>query len=65
MKPLNLATSPNPQNNRVGLRRKMKAPIYVQPQVQPREISQIKEETLSTQNKGIQTPLTKPTIDQH
>ena len=64
LKPPNLATQQNPQNKPrsgqgiVGLRRKMKAPLHVQPQVQPREISQIKEQTLSRQNEGIQTPLT-------
>ena len=41
----------------------MKAPIHVQPQAQPKEISQIKEQTLSKPKEGIQTPLTKPTTD--
>ena len=49
LKSPNLATQPNLQNKprlgqgTVGLRRKTKAPIHVQPQVQPREISQIKD----------------------
>ena len=49
----NLATKPNLQNKprlgqgRVDLSRNMKASIHVQPQIQPREISQIKEQTLS------------------
>ena len=66
LKPPNLATKPNPQNKprlgkgRVGLRRKMKTPVQVQPQLQPREVSQIKEHTIPKQKEGIQTPLTKP-----
>ena len=34
-------------------------------QVQPRDVSQIKDQTLSKQKEGIQTPLTKPTTDRH
>ena len=69
LKSPNLATQPNIQNTprlgqgRAGLRRKMKAPIQVQTQVQPREVSQIKGQTLSKQKESIQTPLTKPTTD--
>ena len=43
----------------------MKAPLQVQMQVQPRDVSQIKEQSLSKQKEGIQTPLTKPTTDRH
>ena len=61
----NLGTKLNPQNKprlgqgRAGLRRKMKTAI----QVQPREVSQIKEPTLPKQKEGIQTPLTKSATD--
>ena len=41
----------------------MKTPVQVQPQLQPREVSQIKEHTIPKQKEGIQTPLTKPTTD--
>ena len=34
-------------------------------QVQPRDGSQIKEQTLSKQKEGMQTYLTKPTTDRH
>ena len=34
-------------------------------QAQPRDVSQIKEQTLPKQKEGIQTPLTKPTTDRH
>ena len=67
----NLTTQPNVQNRprlwqgRAGLRRKMKAPIQVQTQVQPRDVSQIKEQTLPKQKEDIQTPLTKSTTDRH
>ena len=69
LKSPNLTTQPKLQNRprlgqgRAGLRRKMKAPIQVQTQVQPREVSQIKVQTLPKQKEGIQTPLTKPTTD--
>ena len=69
LKPPNLATQPNLQNKprlgqgRAGLRRKKKAPIQVQTQVQPRDVSQIKEQTLPKQKEGIQTCLTKPATD--
>ena len=43
----------------------MKTPVQIQPQIQNRELSQIKEQTLSKQKEGIQTPLTKPTTDRH
>ena len=69
MKSPNLATQPNLQNRprlgqgRAGLRRKMKAPIQVQTQVQSRNVTQIKEQSLPKQKEGIQMPLTKPTSD--
>ena len=69
LKPPNSATKPNPENkprlgqDRAGLRRKMKAPVHIQPHDQPREIGQIKEQTLSKQKEGIQTPLTKSTTE--
>ena len=34
-------------------------------QVQPRDVSQIKDQTLSKQKEGIQTPFTEPTTDRH
>ena len=41
----------------------MKTPVQIKPQVQTREVSQIKEQTLPKQKEGIQTHLTKPTTD--
>ena len=69
LKSPNLATQPNLQNKprlgqgRAGLRSKMKAPTQGQTQVQPRDVSQIKDQTLPKQTEGIQTPSTKPTTD--
>ena len=37
----------------------------MQTQVQPRDVSQIKEQTLSKKKEGIQTPFTKPTANRH
>ena len=37
----------------------------MQTQVQPRDVSQVKEQALPKQKEGIQTPLTKPTTDRH
>ena len=34
-------------------------------QVQPRDVSQIKEQILSKQKEGLQTPLPKPAADRH
>ena len=34
-------------------------------QVQSRNVSQIKEQTLSKQREGLQAPLSKPTTDRH
>ena len=67
----NPTVQPNHQNKprlgqgRVGLRRKTKAPIQVQTQVQSRNVNPIKEQTLLMQKEGIQTPLTKPTTNRH
>ena len=63
LKPPNLTTKPNPLNKprlgqgRAGLTRKMKTHIQVQLQVQPREVSQKKVQTLPKQKECIQTPL--------
>ena len=43
----------------------MGAPTQVQMQVQSRNVNQIKEQTLSMQKKGIQTPISKPTTAKH
>ena len=43
--------------------RKTKVPIQGQMQMQPKNGSQIKEQTLSKQKEGIQTPLTKLLTD--
>ena len=43
----------------------MKSPIQLQVQVQPRDVSQIKEQTLPKQKEAMQTPLIKPTTDRH
>ena len=69
MKPPNLATKPNPQINprfgqgRAALRRETKTAVQIQPQVQTREVNEIKEQTLPKQKEGIQTPLNKPTTE--
>ena len=69
LKSPNPTTQSNPHGKprlgqgRAGLRRKMKVPTQMQ--VQPRDVSQIKEQNLSKQKEGIQTPLTKPTTDRH
>ena len=61
----NLTTQTNPQGKprlgqgRGGPRRKTSAPTQVHMQVQFKNVSQIKEQTLSKQKEGIQTPSTK------
>ena len=68
LKSPNPITQPNKHRSgqsRAGLRRKMKAPTQGQIQVQPRNVSQMKEYTLSKQKEGIQTPLIKQTVDRH
>ena len=41
----------------------MKFPVQTQPQVQTREVSQVKTQTLAKQKEVIQPPFTKPTTD--
>ena len=43
----------------------MKAPTQVQLQVQSKDENQTREQTLSKQREGIQTPLTKQTTLRH
>ena len=66
-----LTTQLNPQGkprlgqDRADPRRKTSAPTQVQTQVQSKNVSQTKEQTLSKQREGIQTPLTKQTTVRH
>ena len=65
LKSPNLTTQINPYRKprlglgRAGPRRKMSAPTQVQMQVQSKNVSQTKGQTLSKQRERIQTPLTK------
>ena len=62
---------PNPQEQnkprlgqgRAGLRRKMKIPMQMQPQIQTSEVEQVKEQTLPKQKEVVQPPLNKSTTD--
>ena len=71
LKPPNLTPQLNPQGKprlgqgRAGSRGKTGLPTQVQMQVQPKEVSQTREQTLSKQREGIQTPLTKQTTVRH
>ena len=64
-------TEPNPQvqskprlgQGRAGLRRKMKIPVQIQPQIQTSGVDQVKEQTLPKQKEVVQPPLTKSTTD--
>ena len=66
--------SPNPTippnkprlgQGREGLKGEMNIPMQVQSQVQSKDKNQTREQTLSKQREGIQTPLTKQTIVRH
>ena len=69
LKPIKLATEPNPQSKsrlgqgRIGLRRKMKISVQIQPQIQTSGVDQVKEQTLPKQKEEIQPPLTRSTTD--
>ena len=60
---------PNPQSKprlgqgRAGLRRKMKIPVQIQPQIQTSGVDQVKEQTLPKQKEVVQPSLTKLTTD--
>ena len=57
--PTTQLNKPRSGQGRAGLGRKGRAPTKVQTQVQSRNVSQIKEQTLSKQKEGIQAPLIK------
>ena len=64
LKSPNPAIQPNKSRlgqGREGLRRETSVPTQVQSQVQSKDENQTREQTLSKQREGIQTPLTKPT----
>ena len=69
LKPTKLVTELNPQSKprieqcRADLRRKMKIPVQIQPQIQTSGVNQVKEQGLSKQKEVIQPPLTKSTTD--
>ena len=71
LKPIKLAMEPNIQvqskprlgQGRAGLRRKMKIPMQMQPQIQTSGVDQVKEQTLPKQKEVVKPPLTKLTTD--
>ena len=71
IKSANLTTQLNPQRKpRLGQGRdrswkKIKCPYTSANQVQSKDVSQTREQTLSKQKEGTQTPLTKQTTDRH
>ena len=59
------ADKPKLEQGRECLRREMKVPTQVQSQVQIKEENQTREQTVSKQREGIQTPLARKNTDRH
>ena len=55
----NLQSKPRLGEGRADLRRKIKTPVQIKPQIQTSGVDQVKEQTLPKQKEVVQPPLTK------
>ena len=65
LKSQNSGDKPKLEQCREGLRREMKPPTQVQSHVQVKEKNQTREQAISKQRKGIQTPLARQNMDRY